>query len=319
MSRLIDIAKKAGVSIRTVSRVLKNERHISSAKKEKVEKALKILNYTPNWIAQSLKTKRSNLLGVLVNQLSLEVMAKKVSAIQKNAALKGYRTILGITYGKADLESKFIAEFNQFCDGLLFLNQPEKQNHHITKPFLWVDCFIDKLPDKIPSVLLNRQAGVIEAMAALRKKYNLFYFLTSTPQKKEFRRTAFIKTCKKSNLPFKIIQVSEKKPEAWGGFDVAKTIKMNTKTLCFCYNDRIALGLLKGLKENNIEIPNQVGILGFDNDQYTEFTSPALSTISQSEEILGQMAVETLYDHIQKKKGIKNKTVKTKFIQREST
>ena len=245
MATLKKIAREAGVSIRTVSRVIKNKTHISEKTAKQVQKVLDKFAYTPNLLARGLKAARTNMLAVIANSLGHQVLTKKLASLLNTANNYGYKTLLGITNGDREKEDSFIQEFTACCDGFLFLSRPDKKNLNIleknSKPFVFVDVQLSKYP----CVLIDRQAGVIEAIEKVKHHYKKCVFITSSSNKTEPRRCGFEKAAADMPVRIEIINISDGFFE--NGYKAVKRIKDFNKTLIVCYSDKLAAGLLKRL------------------------------------------------------------------------
>ncbi len=317
MATLKEIARKAGVSIRTVSRVIKNKPHISEKTAKRVQKVLDKFSYTPNLLARGLKAGRTNMLAVIASSLGQQVLTKKLACLLNTADNYGYKTLLGITDGDREKEECFVQEFAFSCDGFFFLSKPDNKNlrilEKVSKPFV----FVDARSSRYPCVPIDRQAGVIEAIEKVKQHYKKYIFITPSSDKREPRRCGFEKAMADMqvrseiiNIPIGYFEDGYKAVERIGDFD---------KTLIVCYSDKLAVGLLKRLYELNIDIPAQAGVIGFDDDDYTEFTYKALSTISQSVTELADKSVDMLVKQISGKKFSKRCIVETKFVPRQTT
>jgi len=318
MTTLKEISIAAGVSIRTVRRVLNDDIHVKADKVKKVRKVLAKSSYVPNLLARGLRNKRTGIIGIIASQLNLEVRSKKFSAIKLKLTSNGYGSMLGMTDGNDKIENKLCLEYTRFCDGIIFLNDPGNESmDSITKtkiPYVISDSYI-KTPHAIS---IDRESGILEAISDQQNNYKTFIFFTNSPGKNDLRRRSFekgVKAVKANN--YKIIQCSS--GEFKGGFDIATSIVQEKNTLSICYNDRIAAGLLKGLTQAGCNIPNDYGIIGFDNDNFTQYTHKSISTVTQSVEELATKTFQLLQYQIEGEKIKKTKPVETKFVPRETT
>ena len=318
MATLKEISIKAGVSIRTVRRVLNDDAHVKPEKAERVRKVLSRTGYVPNLLARGLRNKRTGIIGIIASQLTMEVRSKKFSAIQFELTANGYGIMLGMTGGDSEIENRLCLEYTRFCDGIIFLNDPRKQSLATIKaaktPYVISDSYI-RTPH---AIAIDRESGIFEAIMKKHKNYNTLLFLTNTPgtneqRKKSFKRGA--KVVKKTNI--KIIQCES--GDFAGGEKAAESVLKEKSSLSICYNDRIAAGLLKTLHKASCKVPEDYGIIGFDNDNFTEYTHKSISTITQSVEELAEKTFKLLKLQIEGGKTEKISPVETKFIARETT
>ena len=318
MATLKEISNASGVSIRTVRRVLNDDTHVKPDTAKRVKKVLGKTGYVPNLLARGLRNKRTGIIGIIANQLSAEVRFKKFSAIQFELTANAYGNMLGISGGDPKIENKLCLEYSRFCDGIIFLNDPAKQSIatiNATKtPYVISDSYI-KTPHAIS---IDRESGIFEAIIKKHKNYKKLLFLTNTPGHNEQRKKSFTKGAKAvKKTDIKIIQCDSGEFE--GGENAAKSVLKEKNSLSVCYNDRIAAGLLKGLYKAGCDIPDDYGIIGFDNDNFTKYTHKSISTVTQSVEELAEKTFKLLKLQIEGGKAKKISPVETKFIPRETT
>jgi LacI family transcriptional regulator len=314
MATLKELAQASGVSIRTVARVLNNAPHIAPDKRQLVEKAVKKLGYTPNLLARGLKTSRKNLLGIIGSTLDVPVLTRKMSALQHQADHCGFRTMIGLTENVAEKEARFIHEFTQFCDGLLFLNTPRTENLKLMKQQHTPYVLVDSSLRREPAVTIDRAAGVSEALTACAGKYSQAVFLTSDPRPQEERRQAFRN---QAGANARVICTAEQ--NAAGGYAAGNEVAALHSGLVICYSDRIAAGLMRRLYELDARVPEDFGVVGFDDDEYAAFQYKPLSTVSQSVAELARQALVLLQATLDHKPIPLQTIITTKYIKREST
>lgn len=324
-ARIRDVAEKAKVSPRTVTRVLRGGEKVAAKTRKCIEEALKELDYSPNIIARALKTKRTNLIGIVMEDVGTEILSKKLVAFERTASRNDYRILLGITEGEFRKEQVYINDFIKICDGiLLFVDWPFGMNRDSLdmlrdqdKPYV----IVDGDPKEKYSVSIDRQIGVFEGVEQSHKKYRHFTFLGSKiGAEKSDRLFAFKKAVKKVNNGDepKIILIEPEK-YYYNGYAAGDEIAGQKKTLVCCSNDHLGMGLLKRLLELGVRVPEEIGLFGFDDDSYTPFTYKALSTISQPVEDLARETFEMLFAQLDGKDARKVKPLPTKFIKRDTT
>lgn len=316
MATLKDISTEAGVSIRTVARVLKDEPHISDKIRAKVEKALEKLDYIPNILASSLKTKKTGLFGIITNDLSLQVNVRKLSSLHKESQQNGFRAIIGFADKSEATERKLIEEYSILCDGVFFLNSPFDENlkfiRRLNVPFVLVDS--NSVED--PAVSVNREVGVIAALNELNERYAEKVLLTFSDRLDEVRTLAFKKAVKG---PSKVISYAFDNPENMNESLKLLNTELKKDVLFFCSNDKIASVIFRCVFESSFKVPVDIGIVGFDNDAFTEFSPLPFSTVSQPVEELAKKSIQLLMTLIKKESTPKNGSVDTFFLPRSTT
>ena len=318
MITLKNIAEKAEVSIRTVRRVISGEGGVRKDRYERVQAALVKLDYVPDLFASSLRSRNRRVIGIIASDLASEVLNKKLSDLQLEAGKRGYTTLFALTGGNMDEEMRICAQYAKTCSGLILLHDIRdtviKRLNNFGTPYVFSDSYL-QIPNAIS---IDRKSGVKAAIISQLQQYRNFVFLSNNTDKNEARKDAFIETMKKEKIKsYRIMSASS--IEFSGGENAAAEIAEQKSTLTVCYNDRLAAGLLKKLYSEKCRIPEDYGIVGFDNDCFTEYTQLALSTVTQSTKELAEKTFDLLQDMLAGKKEIKAMQVETKFIGRETT
>lgn len=318
MATLKEISIASGVSIRTVRRVLNKEDHVKKEKAEKVKEVLTRMNYVPNLLARGLRNKRTGIIGVIATQLLLEVRAKKFAAIKGLLSANGYSTMLGLTDGEVDIEKQLFLDYSRFCDGIIFLNDPSEESLEIISQMNTPYVIPDSEMNIDNAIAIDRESGIIEAIKSQYKNYESIFFVDNFDEVSNQRVKAFNKG---------VLAVGAKKVKVFtgksmdfnGGVSVGENLSKEINSLTICYNDRVAAGLLKSFYHHGCDVPNDFGIIGFDNDDFTQYTHKSISTVTQSVDELAEKTFKLLDAQINGEKIKKMIPVKTKFLAREST
>lgn len=318
MTTLKEIAAESGVSIRTVRRVLNDDAHVKPDKVERVKEVLENINYVPNLFARGLRNKKTGIIGVIVGDLGIEVHVKKLSAIQRELMSSGYGTMLGMAAGNADIENKLIQEYVHLCDGIIFLTDSSTLQlsviNQLTSPYVMADSYYETSH----AISIDRESGICDAIAEQSKNYQHLFFITHTIFEKEQRKLSFEKGAHAVGISdYEIVDCTNDYFN--GGVAAAKTVIGKRNSLSICYNDRIAAGLLKGLYDAGCDVPGDYGVVGFDNDDFTQYAQKSVSTVTQSVDDLAKKTVALLELQINGDKPKKVAPVNTKFISRETT
>jgi len=314
-----DIAKNAGVSPGTVSKILtgrykEDNVQISPKTIEKVKKIAKKLNYVPNYAARLLITGRTFTIGIYIpkskkkNFFFEHYYSQIVDSIEKISAKNGYDILL-INY------NSYINKFKEKkIDGLIIIEQWEIDNDIMTlikekKNFVIINNLIEN-KHNIYSVNIDNEKAIEKIVKHFinNNHKNLAFIgeLTSKSQKEhKIRLNHFISQLEKNNLPVKkellllgkTAGVSEKINESdydqlSGYYGIEYLVKNHYGkfTGVFCANDLIALGAINYLHKNGIKVPDEISIIGFDDLDFSKYITPGLTTIKQPFNILGQEA-----------------------------
>ncbi len=334
-----DIARDAGVAISTVSFVINNRDFVSDSTKKKVLKAIDKLGYSPNIIAQSLRTRKTKTIGVIVYDISNPFVAQIVRGIEEIAKQRGYLVQLGCTFNDLAMEERQInVLINQFVDGLLIVSgrDNDKIYRKILKkniPMVFVDKEVDGLANA--SVVIDNVEAVKNAVDYLfslgHRKIGYISYPVSKQTTVKRRYEGYCKGLKNNGLkvnPEYVVMDEIYFNQELEGKDMEITFEIMNKflmtkkvpTAFITISDLFAYGLLKALRINNFRVPEDISVIGFDNIIFDNYVYPSLTTIKQPKKLMGITGINLLIDIIEGNK-IENSTVilDTELIIREST
>jgi LacI family transcriptional regulator len=326
-----DIAKLSGVSVATVSRVLNNNGRFSEETRKKVMEVVEKFNYQTNLVARSLRTNRSQIIGVIVPDITNEFFAAIVLAIESYCFLKGYSVFICNTNEDEEKETAYFKDLiAKGIDGLIYISG---KSDKISKETLLKDIpivFIDRRPnvnsDDIVYIASDNYKGGVLATEALIKRgcRNIMILkdirnLSTVTQRYLGYRDTLMKY--NINLGEEYIVNVKKVDFEEARKAVKESIKKGlTFDSIFACTDWLAMGAIAALKEEKIAIPDRVKVIGFDNISISKYSHPAISTISQNPEKLGKTAAKVLLDLIE---GKTNKTTNyilpVELVLRETT
>lgn len=328
-----DIAKELNVSLSTVSRALKNYPGISEETKRKVKETAERLKYRPNAVALSLRQSKSFTIGVVIPEVVHFFFSTVISGIEEIAYANGYNVILCQTNEKFEREKSIIDTMiaNQ-VDGLLIsFSKETKDFDHFTK-LLDYDLpivFFDRVPS-IPNsvhVTVNDFQGAFDAVSHLLSQgYRKIAHisgpenLTITKQRKEGYHAA-IKAFDPT-IDYSLILECPSANEQESFQIVSDLFKGNGEKpdAIFAHHDLAAAGASMALKSLGIKVPEEVGIVGYSNWQFSSMIDPPLSTVAQPGEAIGETATKLLLDMINKKQDLTTSVVlDTELIVRKSS
>lgn len=314
MTNIKDVALKSGVSVSTVSRVMNNRGYISQATKDKVYAAMKDLNYQPNEIAKSLFKKKSNIIGLILPDISTPFYSEETRYIEEELYKLGYKLMLCNAYNSRTREQEYINMLlrNQ-VDGIIIGSHTLKIEDYlnINLPIVALDRY---LGDDIPVVSSDHiQGGKLAANELLNCGCtNILHFSGSlkVPTPSNDRHKAFNDTLIKAKvnvttveLPINFFSFSDYSPI------VKKALDSNPNIDGVFATDTIALAAIKELAKRNKNIPNDVKVVGYDGLSICTLTYPSLTTVKQPIKELSQAAVKTLINLINKTDNPINKKI----------
>ncbi|KAF2956710.1 LacI family DNA-binding transcriptional regulator [Marinitoga sp. 38H-ov] len=326
MATIEDVAKLAGTSIATVSRVINNKGKVSEKTKIKVLKAIEELNYKPSSQAKHLaKVKYGFKIGVLFSDRIKNILEKNKNEFGE---MDFYSTVLeGIYDGAKENKSKIrLFTFNEYlksekdCDGILIIGSDKIPDEILNSNIniVLVDNYI--VGRKINAVISNGFDGayyVIDKM--IKRNYKKIVHVHGPLEFYGFRRRyeGYKLAMKKNNLLPITYEVAENQESI---NYIINLILSKKPEIIFASNDPIAIMILNALKSKNVKVPNEIQIIGFDDIVFSSTIEPSLSTVKVFKYEMGNVAFERVIDLINGKNMHPYVTsLFTEFIERNST
>lgn len=329
MVTIKDIAKEAKVSTTTVSRVLNNKPDVSENTRKKIKKVIEKLNYNPNSIARSLVLKKSNTIGLIIPDISNPFFPEVSKAIEKEFKKFGYHIIFCNTGNTVEGEKEALKTIkSRQVDGIVLSlsrsNESELlQLKELNFPVVQIDRIVS---DKIPSITIDNIESAYKATNYLielghQKIAHITGDLATHTAKDRlngFKKALQEHGLLKENQKF-ILEADYTKSSGKRMMD--KLLRYSQKpTAVFIANDIMAIGAYSSIKDHQLQVPEDISIIGHDDIEIASIMTPTLTTMKQPQYEIGKLAVEKLINLI-KDKDINNKGVKlkTKLLKRDST
>lgn len=328
-----DIARQLGVSIATVSRALNNKEEVNNKTQERILKYVSKTNYQLNQNAKNLKQQTSNTIGVLIPSIDHHFFARAISAIEQTVAKENFSVIITQSHEKWDNERKIINNFlaNRVAGVIVSIAEDSDSPDHFNR----------LLHQDIPVVFFDRGFKKdIKATRVITDDFGGAYQAVEHLIKRGYKKIAHIggnrnlEICQERYQGYKqaledyniesisdlIISEGIKRIDGENGF--CKLWRQENKPdAIFCVNDPVAVGVFNKCEEMDLNIPDNVAVVGFSNSELARFLCPPLTTIDQSESLMGERAAQILLEQI--KDGNKNinkkEVMKTKLIIRNSS
>ena len=329
MSTILDVARLAGVSTATVSRVLNAPDSVRQETRARVLQAMATCNYKYNALARGFVTKRSNTIGLIIPTINNPVFADSTLGVQEYANAKNIRVILGnSSYQYAQEENLVKALRESQVDGLI-----------ITTTNLKGKVLQALAADKFPFVLLfstvkggpysavgidNYRGGYLatDHLVALGHRRIGMVAGRFSITDRSFHRWHGYKRCLSDHaIPYDKTLLVQTDYSLSGGRDAIRQLLMlpEPPTAVFCSNDYIALGAIKGAREAGLSLPRELSIVGFDDMQTASYMVPALTTIHQPAYEMGRRAAELLLRLTDNREKPVQVMLETALIVRESS
>ncbi|PAB59204.1 LacI family DNA-binding transcriptional regulator [Anaeromicrobium sediminis] len=302
-----DIAKQAGVSISTVSRVINGSKPVSNEIRQKVMQIIEETGYMPNPIARSLVMKKSQLIGVVVPDISNTFINEILSGIEEIGRMYNYDILLCSTYGDQEQELRYLNLLKaKQVEGIVFMTweldeKLIKYISNIDTPVVLINRNTDKL--EIPSVSIDNFKAAYEITEYLINKGHKEIALMRRQGHDAFSLRiyeGYKKALEDNDIPLNENIVYEGEYKIEKGYELTEKLieGKNVPTAIFASNDVMAIGAINALFDNGYNVPNDVSVVGFNDIELSSIYRPKLTTIHQPIYDIGAVAIRMIIKKI---------------------
>jgi LacI family transcriptional regulator len=321
------VAKRARVSIATVSRTLHNSASVSPETAERVRRAIKELDYRPDTSAQTLVSGRSRILGLVVSDITNPFFPELVRGFQDVALENGYDVMITATnYESSRMSHSVSRMIDRKTDGVAIMTS-EMDRSLIDQlasrnvPLVFLD--VGKVRKGVCNIKVDYAQGITQAVEHLRAMGHSRIAFISGPsalKSARIRRDAFLH-CLGRRISEHSDLVEEGNHKVDGGLTaIARLLQReNPPTAVLASNDLTAIGALRGIRQAGLRIPDDVSVIGFDDIDMAQFTEPPLTTVRLLRSELASVACNALLQSIKGSMKGAEFGVGTHLIIREST
>lgn len=299
-----DVARQAGVSTSTVSHVINKDRFVSESITEKVNAAIKSLNYAPSALARSLKLNQTHTIGMLITASTNPFYSELVRGVERSCFERGYSLVLCNTEGDEQrMNSNLETLMQKRVDGLLLLctethqPSPEIVQRYPSIPTVMMDWApFDGDSDIIQDNSLL--GGDMATQYLIDKGYRRIACiagpLDKTPAR--LRLEGYLAAMARSGLPVVDGYIITSNFEFGGGLTAMQALLALPKPpqAVFVGNDAMAVGVYQALYQAGLNIPRDVAVVGYDDIELAAYMTPPLTTIHQPKDELGELAIDVL-------------------------
>jgi len=296
---IADVAARAGVSVPTVSRVLTGAARVSTGKRELVEAAITELGFRPSAAARVLASRKPQVIAVVAGDTSRYGYAETIRGVEEGARARGYTVMITVVESADDdeIDRAMSATLSQPLAGVVVLKFDPPGVAALTR-----------LPGHLPVVALSGtrdrnlpQAVLDEARAAeelttylLGLGHATVHHVRVPPSRREDGRTTGWRRALRTAGAV-VVPPWDVGWEPRSGRDLGATIAADPNvTALFCGNDEIAMGVIRGLRDAGVRVPQDISVAGFDDHPLAEMWSPGLTTVDQDFAGLGRRGLELL-------------------------
>lgn len=309
MATIKDVAKHAGVSTTTVSHVINKTRFVAEETKQAVWEAINALHYSPSAVARSLKVNHTKSIGLLATSSEAPYFAEIIESVEKGCYEKGYTLMLCNSYNNLEKQKSYLAMLAQKrVDGLLVMcaEYPEELLHvlahyrHIPMVVMDWGANNNSFTDAIQDNAFN--GGYMAGRYLIERGHRDIAAITGqlTRNTGGGRLRGLLQALQEVNITPAKHWVVEGDFEPESGYNAMQTLLANAHrpTAVFVGGDVMAMGAICAANEMGLRIPQDISVIGYDNIANARYFSPALTTIHQPKERLGNMALGMLLDRI---------------------
>lgn len=304
---IVDVAKKLGVSISTVSRALQDHPTISQKTKKLVKKTVAELNYSPNNVAASLRKGKVNSIGVIIPKINSTFMSNCIFGIESITYPAGYNLIICQSNENYEKEVHNIRTLidSQVSGIILSLSNDTIDTEHLKNVInkniplvmfdrvdetLGVDCIVNDDSEISKDIVEHFANQGYKKIAIISGPVHIYVYKN--------RLEGYINGLNQFNLEKQdewIIKGIQTTSEA---FEATKKLFRNSNSpdAIFCTSDTIALGVIQAIEKMGLNVPNDVGVIGYSNDIFSEIITPSLTSVEQFPKDIGANAARIMLD-----------------------
>ncbi|WP_281944235.1 MULTISPECIES: catabolite control protein A [Paenibacillus] len=301
---IYDVAREAGVSMATVSRVVNNNPNVKPQTRKKVFEAIERLGYRPNAVARGLASKKTTTVGVVIPDISNSIFSEVARGIEDIANMYHYNIILSNADKKKEKEIRVINTLlEKQVDGLLFMGGAITEEHiqaFKTSSVPVVLCATADEQRTIPSVDIDHEKAAFDAVNVLLENGHRDIAMISgtlqDPANGYARYQGYKKALEAANIPVReeLVRIGNYRYES--GLEVTKYFLEldNRPTAIFAATDEMAIGAIHTLQDNGLKVPEDMSVISVDNIRMASMVRPLLTTVAQPMYDIGAVAMRLL-------------------------
>jgi LacI family transcriptional regulator len=327
---LHEVARRAGVSAMTVSRVVNGRVKVDSETRQRVEEAIQALDYVPNRIARGLISQKTQTIGIIVPDIVNPFFAPVVRGAESTARKAGYRVLLCNSEGDLRLEREYIEDLVAHrVEGLLLAPASDRSRSSILSllrggfPLVLIDRALpDADCDLIVSDNVQGARRLIEHLIAIGHREIAHVSDAEDTSTGRERLRGYREALEAAGIPFQPELVIRTTVDRIGGYRAAQEILARDPlpTAIFAVNNMTAVGTMEALRERGLSVPKDMGLVCFDDVEHLAVLSPILTVIDQPAETFGSLGVQLLLERMSGKASSRPRRIilQTDLIVRQS-
>lgn len=329
MANIYDVAKEAGVSISTVSRVIQGASNVLPETRVRIEEAIHKLDYHPNRLAQQFRTQQTKMVLVIFPEIGNPFFAEILSGIESVAAKNNYTVLLVDSHGEPSIESKCYGMLSQkLVDGIITfsIGIPKDELKQLVTQYpivIGIRYFAD---NTVPNVTIDNIKAIKDITSYMlnlgHKKVCYLAGPADVPIYQD-RVNGYLEALKERGLPLDRKLIVNCVPSVQGGYDAVSSLLRgeNPKfSALVASGDTMAIGAIRALNDFGKKVPEDVAVSGFDDVELAALFSPPLTTVRQPKHQIGVRTAEKLLDIIAGKSQVTSRDVLSyELVIRESS
>jgi LacI family transcriptional regulator len=316
---LRDVAQKAGVSAMTVSRVVNGAGGVDAETQRRVEEAILALDYIPNRLARSLVSQQTRTIGLIVPDVVNPFFAPVIRGAEMTARKAGYRVLLCNSEGDLRLEREYIEDLVAHrVEGLLLAPASDRSRVALLPllkggfPFVLLDR---SLPDTdCDHVISDNVAGarrLVEHLIAIGHRRIAHFTESDDVSTGRDRLEGYRQALEAAHIPVSEDLIFRSTTDRIGGYRATQMMLHldPLPTAIFTVNNMTALGAMQALRERGLKVPEEIGLVCFDDVEHLAVLSPFLTVIDQPGETFGSLGAQLLFERISGKAGNRSRRI----------
>ena len=324
--KLEDVARHAGVSTATVSRVLNSPLRVSERTRLKVEKSVAELGYTPNFIGRALASNRTNTIGAIIPTMENSIFAHAIQALEETLFSQGVTLLIATSqYSKQREEDQLRVLVSRGVDGIVLVGADRSQNIYDllrARAIPYVVMWMSSQDKQHVTIGFNNEVAahsvVHRVYDAGHRRIAMLAGITEGNDRAAQRVVGARRACQELGLPPLNVVETAYTLEAGKKAALSLLSGPDRPTAVICGNDVIAAGTIAAAAETELNVPRDVSVTGFDDTDLASILSPPLTTMRIPHLRMGRAAGEVVMSWINSGERPENIEYETKWVERGS-
>ena len=318
MANIHDVAREAGVSISTVSRVIQGASNVLPETRTRIEEAIQHLNYHPNRLAQQFRTQQTKMILVIVPEIGNPFFADILTGIEDVAAKVDYNVLLVDSHGNRAVESRCYEMLSQkLVDGIITFSVgiPKEELKQLASQYpvvIGIRYFSEKTIANVTIDNIKATKDITSYMLNLGHKRICYLGGPEGVPIYQDRASGYMEALKERGIPVDHSLIVHCTPDVQGGYDAISSLLHDADrkfTAIVASGDIMAIGAIRALNDRGLKIPDDVAISGFDDIAFSALVTPSLTTVRQPKHQIGVRTMEKRMDLIAGKTLASNRDV----------